>query len=237
MQTIKIGLIGAMAEEIELIERDLQKAETSVYAGIAFHEGELHGCRVVLCKSGVGKVNAAVCTQLLIDRFGVTGVVFTGVAGALDPELDIGDIVISTDCMQHDMDVTALGFAKGVIPFAEQSEFSADPELVELAWRESEALFGKRVRKGRVLSGDRFVADRDEVRRLRGEFGGACVEMEGAAVAQVCAMNGIPFVIIRSMSDRADGSAHVDFTEFTRLAADHSYQLVSRIMQRLSGKM
>lgn len=235
MQAGKIGLIGAMAEEIERIEGDLEDVATTEHAGIAFHAGKWHGREVVLCKSGVGKVNAAVCTQVLIDRFGVSRIIFTGVAGALDPELDIGDVVISTDCVQHDMDASALGFAKGQIPFAAESRFSADPALVELAFRESEALFGRRVKKGRVLSGDRFIADRGEVRRLFEEFGGVCVEMEGAAVAQVCAMNGVPFVVIRSMSDKADGSAHINFNEFTRLAADHSYRIVARIVQGLNG--
>lgn len=235
MPARKIGIIGAMAEEIERIERDMVHATTATHAGIVFHEGVLHGRKAVLCRSGVGKVNAAVCTQLLIDRYGVNLILFTGVAGALDPELEIGDIVVSTDCVQHDMDVTALGFAKGVIPYADLSEFRADPTLVDLACREGAALAGRRVKKGRVLSGDRFIADREAVRQLREEFGGACVEMEGAAVAQVCAMNEVPFVIIRSMSDKADGSAHVNFAEFTRLAADQSYQLVVRIIQRLEG--
>ncbi len=233
MKLSTIGLIGAMNEEIELIYKRLENSKTTIKAGIQFHEGGFCGKRVVLCKSGVGKVNAAVCTQILIDHFAVDGIIFTGVAGALDPSLDIGDIVISTECVQHDMDATALGFARGVIPFAETSVFVANPVLVQAAYESSCKLFAGRTLKGRILSGDRFIADRDEVRKLHEELGGACTEMEGAAVAQVCAMNDVPFVVIRSMSDKADGSAHINFAEFTVRASEHSCRIVEQMMQNL----
>ncbi|PYI54421.1 5'-methylthioadenosine/adenosylhomocysteine nucleosidase [Paenibacillus flagellatus] len=226
----KIGLIGAMVEEIQRIEERLESRTVTDKAGIRFMEGTFCGKPVVLCKSGVGKVNAAVCTQLLIDRFGVDAVVFTGVAGALDPSLDIGDIVISTDCQQHDMDASPLGFPRGTIPFAETSVFPAHPELVRLAVEASERLAEGRTLQGRVLSGDQFVADRETVRLLHERLGGACTEMEGSAVAQVCAMNGVPYVVIRSMSDKADGSAHVNFAEFAVQAADRSYRIVERMI-------
>jgi adenosylhomocysteine nucleosidase len=226
----KIGLIGAMVEEIRLMEEKLERETVTVKAGIRFMEGTLNGKPVVLCKSGVGKVNAAVCTQILIDRFGADAVIFTGVAGALDPSLDIGDVVVSTECVQHDMDASPLGFPRGTIPFADMSVFPADPELVRLAYEASRALPGGRALKGRVLSGDQFVADRETVRRLHEELQGVCVEMEGAAVAQVCAMNGVPYVVIRSMSDKADGSAHVNFAEFAVQVADNSCQIVNRML-------
>jgi adenosylhomocysteine nucleosidase len=226
------AIIGAMEEEIERIREELDHTSASTHAGITFYEGSWHGCNVVLCKSGVGKVNAAVCTQLLVERFHVTRVIFTGVAGAVEPSLNIGDLVISTECIQHDVDVTALGFARGVIPYSETSSFPADDKLVQLAYQASEAMDGKKqVWKGRVLSGDQFIADKEHVKRLFEEFQGACIEMEGAAVAQVCAMNRIPYVVIRSISDKADGSAHVNFAEFTKLASLHSYQLVSHMIQ------
>src|SRR5690554_3101228 len=140
----KIGIIGAMAEEVALLEQDLQQIVKVEYAGMSFSEGFIFEVPIVLCKSGVGKVNAAVCTQILIDRFGVDCILFTGVAGALDPQLDIGDIVISTDCMQHDIDVSALGFELGVIPYADTSIFIADPKLVDLAYESSQHLFNNR---------------------------------------------------------------------------------------------
>lgn len=229
----KIGLIGAMTEEIERIEQSMSGDRAVVRAGIRFLEGEFCGQTVVLCKSGVGKVNAAVCTQLLIDQFGVDAILFTGVAGALDPVLDIGDIVISTDCQQHDMDASPLGFPRGTIPFAPSSVFAADPDLRAKAVKASAAVTEGRTMEGRVLSGDQFIADRDTVKLLYEQLGGACTEMEGAAVAQVCAMNGTPFVIIRSMSDKADGSAHVNFGEFAVRSAERSFRIVEHMTASL----
>ncbi|TLS49949.1 5'-methylthioadenosine/adenosylhomocysteine nucleosidase [Paenibacillus antri] len=225
-----LGIIGAMDEEVERFLLRMDGNVETVKAGIRFREGEWNGKRVIVCKCGVGKVNAAVCTQLLIDGFGVEAIVFTGVAGAVHPELNIGDIVVSTDLLQHDMDVTPLGFEKGVIPYAGESVFPADPTLVEAAVAAGESLYPGLTRTGRILSGDQFVANRDVVAGLYREHQGACVEMEGAAVAQVCRMNGTPFVVLRSMSDKADGSAHVNFPEFTKLAAERSAAIVERML-------
>jgi len=228
-----IGIIGAMDEEIKLFKQDMQEVLETAKAGITYYSGTFGGKEIVLCKSGVGKVNASVCTQVLIDQFQVTAVVFTGVAGALNPRLEIGDIVVSSECMHHDMDATALGFRKGEIPFAAHSVFRADNRLVELADAASKSVVEGKTVIGRILSGDQFVADRGLVQELHEELSGDCTEMEGAAVAQVCDMNQIPFVIIRSMSDKADGSAHVNFTEFTHLASERSYQIVARMVERM----
>lgn len=230
---MEIGIIGAMDEEILLYKKTIEIEREVEKAGILYAEGKWEGKTVVLCKSGVGKVNASVCTQILIDTFKVERVIFTGVAGALHPELNIGDIVISTDCQQHDMDVTPLGFAKGVIPYAQKSVFAADPVLVETAIKASEQVVEGNVHTGRVLSGDQFIADREQVKHLHEEMEGLCTEMEGAAVAQVCVMNSVPFVVIRSMSDKADGSAHVNFTEFTHLASTRSYEIVKNMITHL----
>ncbi|MFB0845724.1 5'-methylthioadenosine/adenosylhomocysteine nucleosidase [Paenibacillus oleatilyticus] len=229
----KLGVIGAMKEEIELFHEHMEQVRESTKAGITFYEGVFHGKSIVLCKSGVGKVNAAVTTQILIDTYGVEAVIFTGVAGAVDPSLNVGDIVVSTECLQHDMDVTALGFPRGTIPYEATSVFAADEGLRSAAAGASRELFGA-VKEGRVLSGDQFIASRETVQLLHKELQGACVEMEGAAVAQACSMNGIPFVIIRSMSDKADGSAHVNFAEFTVQASENSYRIVDQIIKRLS---
>ncbi len=226
----KIGIIGAMAEEIELLHRQVEHPVQTAKAGIDYYEGKLHGKSVIFCKSGVGKVNAAVCTQILLDM-GADCVLFTGVAGAVDPRLNIGDIVISTSCIQHDMDCSPLGFARGTIPFHARSEFVADSRLIELAEAAGSKHFANRSLKGVVLSGDQFIASRETVKLLHDTFHGACAEMEGAAVAQVCDMNEKPFVIIRSMSDKADGSAHVNFAEFTITASNNSFQMIDEIVK------
>ncbi|AHV97112.1 5'-methylthioadenosine/adenosylhomocysteine nucleosidase [Paenibacillus sabinae] len=231
METV-IGIMGAMDEEIKLLLENMEHSEAVEKAGITYYKGNIGGKSVVVSKSGVGKVNAAVTTQIMIDAFGAAKILFTGVAGALHPDLEVGDIVISSECLQHDMDVTALGFPRGVIPYQETSEFSADPELVLLAERACRKLDVRYV-TGRVLSGDQFIASHETVAMLREQLGGACAEMEGAALAQVCYMNGIPFVVIRAMSDKADGSADVSFSEFTVTASRKSHEILSGILDML----
>ncbi|MFT9847215.1 5'-methylthioadenosine/adenosylhomocysteine nucleosidase [Aneurinibacillus sp. REN35] len=227
---MRIGIIGAMDEEIALYKDGMNLTRETSKAGITYYEGQWEDKEVVLCKCGVGKVNASVCTQILLDAFGVDAVIFTGVAGALHPDLEIGDIVVATDCQHHDMDVTALGFPRGVIPFTEISVFDADEKLVSAAVKASEQVTSGKTMTGRILSGDQFIANRDTVRELYETMQGMCTEMEGAAVAQVCVMNGVPFVVIRSMSDKADGSAHVNFPEFTKLASQRSYEIVKKML-------
>ena len=229
----KMGLIGAMKEEVLLIHKHMQTLNETTIAGILFVEGLLCGQPIVVCKSGVGKVNAALCTQILIDRFDIDAIVFTGVAGALDPRLEIGDLVISSECMQHDVDVTALGFPKGILPYQEKSIYKADSYLFELAHEVSNVLFSGHTWQGRILSGDQFIASRAKVTELHLDMLGICTEMEGAAVAQVCEMNRIPFVIVRSMSDKADGSAHLNFAEFTIQASENSFKIIEAILKKL----
>ncbi|WP_339157361.1 5'-methylthioadenosine/adenosylhomocysteine nucleosidase [Paenibacillus sp. FSL W8-0186] len=230
-----IGLMGAMDEEIALLLEQVEGQNTVIHAGISFVTGQLHGKEVVVCKSGVGKVNAAATTQVLVDRFGADTILFTGVAGAVHPELNIGDIVISSSCQQHDMDVTPLGFARGIIPYQDVSDFPADKKLIRLAEEACSKLCeDNNFIVGKVLSGDQFISDYDYVRELHETMDGACVEMEGAAVAQVCHMNGVPYVILRSMSDKADGTADVNFAEFTVLAARHSFEILNEMVAGLN---
>ncbi|MCG7407637.1 5'-methylthioadenosine/adenosylhomocysteine nucleosidase [Paenibacillus sp. ACRRX] len=230
-----IGIIGAMDEEIALLLTAVSDMQEETQAGNRYYKGLLHGHQVVICKSGVGKVNAAITTQVLIDRYQVTQILFTGVAGAVNPNLNIGDIVISSACIQHDMDVTALGFKPGEIPYQACSTFTADAQLIRLAESACANRFAGRYMKGIVLSGDQFIASREKVRALFETFEGACTEMEGAAVAQACMLNHVPFVIIRSMSDKADGSAHVNFAEFTVTASEHSFQIIESILLELQA--
>lgn len=230
----RIGLIGAMKEEIEQYKQHMEHQKQESIARITYYSGTLQGKEIVLCQSGVGKVNAAVCTQILLMHYQVDCVVFTGVAGAVHPQLTIQDIVVSTDTMQHDMDATAIGFGLGEIPYAETSVYPSDPKLSQLAYDASVKHYGvDRVMRGRVLSGDQFIADRNKVKRLHEQFDALCTEMEGSAVGQTCHMNGVPYVVIRSMSDKADGSASVNYEEFTVAAADQSYQIVQDMLAEL----
>lgn len=231
-----IGLMGAMDEEIALLLERVDNQVPAVVAGIRFVKGDLHGREVVVCKSGVGKVNAAAAAQILIDRFGVGALWFTGVAGAVHSDLNVGDIVISSSCQQHDMDVRPLGFPRGVIPYQEVSDFPADPGFIRLA---EEACIRQcrdhKYKIGRVLSGDQFIADHEFVGSvLYDMLDGACVEMEGAALAQVCHMNRVPYIVLRSISDKADGSADVNFAEFTVMASQRSFEILHDMLQHLN---
>ena len=227
---MKTGIIGAMAEEIERLTAGLVGASETQVGALTFYEGELEGRPVVVVRSGIGKVNAAVTTLLLLQR-GVERVVFVGVAGALDPALKVGDIVVSTDAVQHDVDATALGYALGEVP-GEALAWPADGALRALAL-EAAALEEVGVVAGRVVSGDQFIASVDKVAALRADYGAACAEMEGASAAQVCAKWGTPFVIVRSISDTADGEAGVDFRTFTPLAAARAERVVRGMLRRL----
>ena len=188
----------------------------------------------MIVRSGIGKVNAGICTQILADVYQVDAVINTGIAGSLKTEINIGDVVISTDTLQHDMDATGFGYEPGVIPRMETSCFPADPELLkqaEAACRE--AVPKIQVFAGRVVSGDQFISDKKVKERIVRQFGGMCTEMEGAAIAQAAWLNGIPFVVIRAISDKADDSATMDYPTFERQAIAHSVALVENLIGRL----
>lgn len=231
---MKLGIIGAMADEVALLKQHTNVTESVERCGTTYTVGTLNGHDVVLVVCGVGKVNAAVCAQVLVDCFEVTHLVFTGVAGSLNAEIDICDIVVSTDCVQHDMDASGLGYAPGVIPYQEVSFFTADDMLRSTVVRAvHEAAPEVKVFEGRIASGDQFVSDAMAKERIVRQFGALCCEMEGASVAQVAWLNGIPFVVVRAISDKADGSAEMDYPSFMKQAAHHSSSIVERLMQLL----
>ncbi len=221
-----------MREEVERLEASLTDAATDSQGPFRWLRGQLEGVPVLLAECGVGKVNAAALTQALLAA-GAKRLVFTGVAGAVAPELDVGDVVISRDAVQHDVDVTGLGYAPGEVPQT-GTIFTADPELVEVAQAAAAELEGVRVLVGRVASGDTFVGSPEVTARLRRDFDAACTEMEGAAVAQVCHRWGVPFVIVRSISDNADHAAEVSFRAFTAVAAANADTVVRGLLRRLS---
>jgi len=227
-----IGIIGAMAEEVSALIAKLDGAKTSATAGLTFHSGKLCGKDVVVVQSGIGKVNAAVCAQLLISLHGAKHVINTGVAGGLAAELNIGDIVVSSELVQHDMDVTHFGYTRGVVPGIKKDFFAADETLRRHALASGESIDAP-VISGRIASGDCFVSDRKVKQDISETFGAACVEMEGAAIAHVCFLNSTPFVVIRAISDKADESATVSFNEFLDNAARNSAALVEKMVTLL----
>lgn len=226
-----IGIIGAMEEEVMMLREQMTITDIRSIAHIEYAKGSLGNREVVLAKSGIGKVNAAVCTQIMIDIFKVDIVVNLGVAGALSPELDICDVVISREFVHHDVDATVFGYAKGEIPQMENSVFKADSHLIHLVEKASDVLSSKiKVITGRMLSGDQFISKTEDREYLYNFFKGDCTEMEGAAIAQVCFLNRVSFVAIRSISDKANNVADMDFNEFTRQAAINSSKILLKFL-------
>lgn len=228
-----IGIIGAMAEEIALIKEKMDIISSKEIVGLEFHMGKMHGKTVVLVCSGIGKVNAATCTQALIDMYGVDYIINVGVAGGLAAELDIGDVVISSDLVHHDMDCVGFGYEPGIIPRLETSFFVADAELVRIAKEACEAVTDKKAFVARIGSGDQFVSDSQAKARIWNTFEAYCVEMEGAAIAQTAFLNKIPFVVIRAISDKANEEATVSFDKFVAMAAKNSSDTVEEIVKAI----
>ena len=228
-----IGIIGAMSEELSLIKSVMSIEKTFEKAGYTFFSGKLGNKDIVLVLCGIGKVNAAVCTQLLIDTFSVEAVINTGVAGAVADGVTIGDVVISTDAQQHDMDCSPFGDPVGIIPRMDNSIFKADDTLIKAAANASEKIIKGKTITGRVVSGDQVIADSETKNRLKTLFNGSCAEMEGAAIAHVCYLNKIPFVIIRNISDSADEESGMDYYEFEKMAAHNSGSIVIEMMKNL----
>ncbi|MDR0963947.1 MAG: 5'-methylthioadenosine/adenosylhomocysteine nucleosidase [Clostridium sp.] len=229
-----IGIIGAMESEVLTLKEAISQKETICIAQMDFTKGTIADVSVVVVRCGIGKVNAALCMQILVDHFGVTCVINTGAAGSLNATLNIGDILISKEALQHDIDVTPLGYQPGVIPQLETSIFKANERMVEMAQSACARVLpeiGASV--GRVLSGDQFISDPAMKDRLCSLFQGDCAEMEGAAIAQGAMLNGIPFLILRSISDKADGSAHMEYPEFEKRAAMQSAKVVLEIIKSL----
>ncbi len=222
-----IGIIGAMADEVALLQKEMQVEEIVEKAGMRFHKGNLCGKEVVVVQSGIGKVNAALCAQILVDIFQVDTLLNTGIAGSLDAQIDIGDMVISTDAVQHDVDATTFGDPLGQVPNMDTFSFPADEKLVELAKRVNEEMNPDiQTFTGRIVSGDQFISSQEAKEHLVNTFHAKCTEMEGAAIAHAAYLNQVSCVIIRAISDKADNSAEMDYPAFEQMAILHSVRLV-----------
>ena len=230
----KLGIIGAMESEVAILKSKLENAKVTKVGPMEFYEGKLSGCDVVVVMCGVGKVHAAMCTQTLCCMFGVTHIVNTGVAGSLDAQLDICDVLVSTDAMQHDMDVHYLGYDVGRVPGLDTTAFAADEMLMKLAFEESERIRPGHTRLGRVATGDQFVCSDEQKAKIIADTGAQCTEMEGAAIAQAAYVNLVPFVILRAISDKADGSAELDYPSFEKLAAANCAAVTEALAKRLA---
>ena len=229
-----IGIIGAMDEEVAILKESMEIQDTMERVGMTFVKGIMSGKEVVVVRSGIGKVNMGICAQILIDCFGVDTLINTGVAGSLDADINIGDIVISTDAVQHDMDVSMLGDPVGQIPRMDTFSFPADEKLVKLAVEVNKEVNPDiQTFTGRVLSGDQFISGKEKKEYLVKTFDGKCAEMEGAAMAQTAYLNKVSYVIIRAISDKADNSATMDYPEFVKMAITHYVGLVKGLVERM----
>lgn len=229
-----IGIIGAMEEEVAMLKEKMTEVTVEKKAGMEFFKGKLNGRDAVVVRSGIGKVNAGICTQILADDFQVSAVINTGIAGSLKNEINIGDIVLSTDTMQHDVDAREFGYPLGQIPRMDTLAFPADEKMRALAAEVCRRVNPEiQVFEGRVVSGDQFVADPEKKEWIIQNTQGWCTEMEGAAIAQAAYLNGIPYLVIRAISDKADNSAHVDYPTFEKQAICHSVNLVENMIKEL----
>lgn len=232
----KLGIIGAMSIEVENLKAAMTDLQITEKAGMEFYEGKLENLPCVVVQCGVGKVNAALCVQVLCDLYGVTHVVNTGVAGSLCNDLDIGDFVISDDAMYHDFNCAPINpnYAVGQVPGLPVRTFKADENLMKLAFDAAESVNPGHAKIGRVASGDQFVCRKDVKEQIISDTGALCTEMEGAAIAHAAWRNGVPFVVLRAISDKADDSAEMDYPTFEQIAAARSTAVTQTMAKMLS---
>ena len=233
----KLGIIGAMDVEVQTLKAKLQNLQVTEKAGMVFFQGTLENMPVVVAQCGVGKVNAALCVQVLCDLFAVTHLVNTGVAGSLCNDLDIGDFVISQDAMYHDFTCHILNpaYCVGQVPGMDVLAFPADKTLAAYALDAAQEVYPNHARMGRVASGDQFVADKTHKDQIIADTQAICTEMEGCAIAHAAWRNNIPFVIIRAISDKADGSAHMDYPTFEAAAAERCAKVTQALARKLGS--
>ena len=229
-----IGIIGAMEEEITNLKSHMQVDEVQTIAGMSFFKGAVKGTKLVLVRSGIGKVNAGICTQILASVYGVDTVINTGIAGSLNADIDIGDIVVSTSLVQYDVDARNFGYKLGEIPRMNIVEFPADKYLIGKTQSVFDSLgLGIKLYKGMVATGDKFVSEDGLKAEIISNFHAYCVEMEGAAIAQAAMLNNMACVVIRAISDKADNSADVDYRSFEAKAIENMSKISLALVDSL----
>ena len=230
---MKLGIIGAMDIEVATLKENMEQVQVATHAGSTYYDGILEGTPAVVVQCGVGKVNAAMCAQVLCSVYGVSHIVNTGIAGSLSAQLDIGDLVVSQDAMYHDFDCVHFGYEMGRVPGMTVTAFPADERLMELAYAAAETVNPGHSKIGRIASGDLFVAAKAAKEAIIEKTSAQCTEMEGAAIAHTAYRNGVPFVIIRAISDKADDSAEMDYPTFERIAAHRCAQVTCLLAKAL----
>ncbi|NLJ31902.1 MAG: 5'-methylthioadenosine/adenosylhomocysteine nucleosidase [Clostridiales bacterium] len=229
-----IGIIGAMAVEVERLVEMMTDRKEETISSVTYHTGKIEGLECVVAQCGVGKVAAAVCAQTMVLIYRPRVLINVGVAGGIGRDVHIGDVVVSRGLVQHDMDTSALGEPKGMISGLNRVVIPSPPELVEKAARAAAAVYGRRVHVGIIATGDQFISDAETLKRIAAEFDASACEMEGGSIAQVCFVNGIDFVVIRAVSDNADEEASVDFTAFAAEEAHKSAELIAALLPQLA---
>jgi adenosylhomocysteine nucleosidase len=230
---MKLGIIGAMDVEVATLKAKMEDVTVTARAGMEYCAGKLEGLDAVVVQCGIGKINAAMCTQILIDSFAVDAIVNTGIAGSLCADLDIGDLVISRDAIHHDFDLRFWGRPIGQVPGMDVIAFPADEKLMNAAFAAAEAENAGHTKVGRVASGDQFICSKAQKEKIIADTEAICAEMEGASIAHTAYRNGVPFVIIRAISDKADDSAEMDYPTFEAIAAQRCANVTCRLAKTL----
>ena len=229
------GIIGAMRIEVETIKSLMENKTVETVSGVEYVKGTLRGKDVVIAVCGIGKVAAAMCTQTMILKYSPDCIINTGVGGSLSTKLSIGDIAVAESLVQHDMDTSPLGDPVGLISGINVVNMPADEKVVDALVRCVEKLDSVKALKGVIASGDQFIASEEKKKYIVANFGAIVCEMEGASIAQVCYTNGVPFGVVRAVSDCADGSSHMDYGEFLPIAAANAAKLIEYFVESYNG--
>ncbi len=232
---MKIGIIGALNQEIEALRDIIDGVKTEKISSVDFYSGKISGTDVIVAAAGVGKVNAAVTAQTMIFKFAPDLIINVGAAGGLSPKLGIGDIAVASAVAEHDMDTTAIGDPKGLISGLDTVFIDCDKAIADLMEQAAKKT-GLATERGVIASGDQFIHTNEERERIIREFNAIATEMEGASIGHVCAMNGVPFGVLRAISDGANSGSVMDYPTFAAMAAKNSTQIIKYMLEELSNE-
>jgi adenosylhomocysteine nucleosidase len=230
---MSIGIIGAMDEEVAILINEIILDRKEIKANMEFCCGNLWGQNVVVVRSGIGKVNSAICAQILIDDFSVDFIINVGIAGGIGIDINPGDVVIADNLVQHDIDTSVFGDRIGQVPRLDTFDFKCSKELITMAKKGCLELKHIKSFIGRIVTGDQFIADVEKIKWIKEEFDALACEMEGGSIAQVCFLNNIPFVVIRSISDNANTGAHIDYEKFKYIAVENSITILKSMLKNM----